>query len=284
MEKIIATTDLSQNSRAGMRFAIKLAQSGNAAILFLHIHHVLRASMWSDQEYARYVQANKDSLMEELSSFVKGVYRSMKMAPLNYELAVHHNFDTVDGILEYAEKEKATYLCISTRGAGGLRKIFGTHTGKLIIKSKIPVLSVPSAYRMSPIRHVLYASDMTDYEAELTKVVAFAKPLKATVDMLHLSYPYEFIVDKELMEQTLAQKTGYKISLRYQSRDTIASLLQDLEKAINKTRPSVLVMFTNQQRDFFERLFMSSKAQEYALGAKIPLLSFNKMQRKSVKG
>jgi hypothetical protein len=37
-------------------------------------------------------------------------------------------------------------------------------------------------------------------------------------------------------------------------------------------KPSVLIMFTNQQRTFFQKLFLSSKAEELSFQAKVPLL------------
>jgi nucleotide-binding universal stress UspA family protein len=182
----------------------------------------------------------------------------------------------VDGILEYAEKERVSYICISTRGAGTLKKIYGTNTGNLIANANIPVLCIPNNYKIKPVTHVLYASDMTDYENELGKVVAFAQPLNATVEMLHLAYPYEFILDKELMEQTLEKKTNYKVSLHYEKRDIDLSLMDEIKKAIDKSKPSVLAMFTNQHRTFLDRILLSSETKEYSFHAKVPLLSFNK--------
>jgi hypothetical protein len=121
---------------------------------------------------------------------------------------------------------------------------------------------------------------MTAYEQELPRVVTFAKPLNASVELLHLFWPYEFIFDQKLMEQTLQQKAGYKISLHYQSRNIEKSLIKEIEAAIDFSKPSVLVMFTNQERSLFERIFLSSNAKDYSFHAKIPLLTFNKTERR----
>ncbi len=282
MEHIIATTDLSVNSKAGMRFAIQLAEARNAKLTFLHIHTVLRASFWSDDQYNAYIRKSKETIMRELPAFVKSVCRSMKVNAENYEMAVYHNLDTVDGILTYASKLNAAYIVTSTRGAGTLKRIIGTHTGKLISKSSIPILCIPSSYRLKPITSILYATDMANYESEATQVVAFARPLNAAIDMLHFSFPYEFIIDKELMEKTLKQKTGYEIAIRYQSRDIEKSLLKELNIAIKNSKPSVLAMFTDQGRSFYEQLFLSSQAKEFAFHPKLPLLSFNKAKSPAV--
>ncbi len=276
MDKILVTTDLSTNSKAAMRFAINLSQQKKLQLIFLHVHQVLRASTWSDAKYDYYLKEDKNALMEELQSFVSGVYRSMKIEPEKIKHVVHHNFNVTEGIRKYAKENKCNYICIATRGAGSVKKLFGTHTGKLITSSEVPVICVPTNYRTKPVSKLLYASDMTDYEKELKQVVSFAKPLKATVEMLHLSFPYEFIADEAIAEKELKKKMRYDIDIHYQSRDIENSLLQDMEKAVKKARPSLVVMFTKQKRSFFEKLFLSSKAAEYSFTTKVPLLIYSK--------
>jgi hypothetical protein len=186
------------------------------------------------------------------------------------------NIDVTDGIMDYAVKHACEYICISTRGAGAVTKIFGTHTAKLITNSRIPVLSIPSSYHLKELKHILYASDLTDYENELKKVVNFARPMHASVQMMHISYPYEFTFDKELMEATLQKKTDYKVSLLNRKRDITNALLEDIDDAVKFSNPSLLVLFTHQSRSMFEKLFFPSNAEEYSFYGKIPLLTFNK--------
>lgn len=276
METIIATTDLSANSRAGMQYAIHLARQRNAALVFLHVHYVLRASGWSDETYNGYVRQTEAELQSEFSDFVTAAYQTAGLEPGHMQLKLINHYDTVETITAFAEHSKASYICISTRGAGRLRKLFGTNTGKLIGKSSVPVISVPSNYSFKPVETLLYASDMTDYEAELKKVVAFAKPLQTKVELLHINYPWELVVDKELAEASLERKLDYPIHLHYQGRNIEQALLEQISDAMKATNPDLLVMFTNQERSLFERLFLSSKAEEYSFGAKVPLLCFRK--------
>lgn len=276
MEHIIATTDLSPNSRAGMRFAIQLAQQRNASLTFLHIYQVLRASFWSDQQYGHYIAAARQAVMEELSRFVREVYRSMKVKQGDYEVVAHHHLDTVDGILDYTTDHRADYICISTHGAGPIRRLLGSITGSLITRSAIPVLTIPSRYRVKPVTSVLYASDLSDYEQELARVVGFARPLKAPVALLHFSRPFELIIGKEELAQKLRQQTGYDVRFHSKDRNIGLSLLEEIGQAVKTVRPSVLVLFTNQERSLFERIFLSSKAAAFASRPLVPLLSFHK--------
>ena len=276
MEKIVVTTDLSANSRAGMRYAIQLARQRNAELIFLHVHFVLRASMWSDELYAHYVKEMQEAIMDELPGFVKSVYHTMKVPAEGYRLELVNKIDTVDSIISFAQSVQADYIIISTRGAGKLKKLYGTNTSSLISKSPLPVICVPSTFRVKPIGKLLYASDMTDYEQELKQVVSFARPINATIEMLHVAYPFELILDKQLAEQSLKNKVGYDVNLHYTGHSNDAPLMELIEAAVKSSKTDLLVMFTNQERSFFERVFLSSSAQTYSFNAKVPLLSFRK--------
>jgi len=43
-------------------------------------------------------------------------------------------------------------------------------------------------------------------------------------------------------------------------------------KSIRKFKPSIVVLFTKQNRDWFERLFLSSKSADISFDTKKPLL------------
>lgn len=267
---------MSANSKAGMRYAIQLAQLMDAEVTFLHVHMVLRASSWSDATYHYYIDQEKKALDKELNSFVRSVYRSMKLEVGEYKAVVKHTFDTSDSIMAYAKKHNFDFVCISARGAGTLTKLFGTVTGALISRSPVPVVCVPKDYRTRPISSVLYASDLSDYERELKQVIAFARPLKAEVEMLHLSYPFQMIADEALVEQSLKQKFDYPVDLHYQQRDIEDSVMADIEKAVKKSKPSVVAMFTKQKQSFFERLIIGSASKEFSFKTKVPLVVFPK--------
>lgn len=280
MEKILVTTDQSVNSKAAIRFAIKLSKKRKAELVILHVYHLLKPFKWSEQAYMEYTDAFRKKATEELTSFIAGIYHDIHESEINYQLVLVSNIDVVDGITDYTNKHNCSYICISTRGAGNLTKIFGTHTAKLISSSEVPVLCVPSSYHLKELTHILYASDMTDYENELKKVIDFARPIQAKVAMMHVSYPYEFTYDRELAEATVQKKADYPVSLLTPERDITRTLLEDIDRAIKSDKPSLLVLFNHQSRSVFEKLFFPSNAEEYSFYGKIPLLTFNKREGK----
>ncbi|MCQ6958767.1 universal stress protein [Mucilaginibacter aquariorum] len=276
MEKILVTTDQSANSKAAIRFAIALAKQRKAQLTVLHVYHLLKPFKWTEQQFAAYTEEFCQKTTSELTAFVAKIYHELKEPDMDYQLVLVSNMDVVEGIITYASQQGYAYICISTRGAGAVRKLFGTHTAKLISSSPVPVISVPRGYRLTPVKEVLYAADMTDYEVELKKVADFARPLHATVSMVHISYPYELLWDKAVAEDTLRKKANYDINLLTPPRDLVNALMEDLELIIKKRKPSLLVLFTHQTRSLFDKLFLPSNAETYSFHGKIPMLTYKK--------
>lgn len=278
MEKIIVTTDLSANSRSAMRFAIQVAAQRNAAVVFLHIHQVLRASFWTDEQYAGYVEHHRKNVLQELAPMVRAIYRSMNRSPFNYELAVHHNLDITEGILEFVESSKASLICISTRGAGALRKLFGTHTTALLDQSPIPVACVPARQRIYPISDIVYASDMKDYLPELRQLVTLAKPMQARLTLVHIAYGYEFRPELSMMEATLQKQLDYPVQVTYCERNMDKGLAEDIQAKIMPTKHAVLALFSDQGQGILQQLLVPGNARELAASAKQIFISFPKQK------
>lgn len=276
MKTIVAATDMSVKSRPALRFALRLALAMNARLKIVHVHYVMRASTWADRVYQSYQSRAIEQLSNELNGFVKDVEQDVKLKPEMMDLAIFHHLNTVDGILEYAERNGADYICVGTHGAGLFSRLIGSNTARLIGQSTIPVLSIPATYRQHDFSNVVYATDMTNVDAELHQVVEFAKELQANIDLLHLYYAYEPVPDVEITQQTFAKRTGYKVQVHYVPRDPESSVLDNIDAAMGKLRPSVLAMFIDQDRDFVDRLLSSSITREYTYFTKVPLLSFAK--------
>ena len=115
-----------------------------------------------------------------------------------------------------------------------------------------------------------------DIKNEIAQAVAFAKPLDATIELLHLTAAFEHKEDLNAIEEEVKQASDYPIHFNFVNRDPNASLVHDIESAITKMNPSLMIMFTEQNRSWFEKIFLSSKSAEYSFNAKVPLLVFKK--------
>jgi nucleotide-binding universal stress UspA family protein len=276
MHKILVTTDFSSNSKAGLRFAIQLASQNKFELTFFHSCYSMKPTSWSDAKSNAFQKEEEIKLLKKLNQFVDAVYKSMNLRVKNMQCIISSSFYTDSNIREYAEQNKFSFICISTRGAGKIKKFLGTNTSNLINHSHVPVIAIPRTYHPSKIKSILYASDLVNLEKELRQVIEFAGPLKAKVEMLHFNTALEITPDSKSLETKLKKISKYDIKLHFEKLNPIETLISKLESTIKKTKPSMLIMFTQQNRSFFEKIFLSSESAEYSFKTKIPLLVFNK--------
>lgn len=276
MKKVLVTTDLSKNAKAGLRFAIQLATQVPVALTFFYSYHLMKPTSWSDTAFTAYQKSEAAKNLKKLQQYVNSIYKNKGLVPKNIKYVVKEAIMADSAIREYALNNNFDYICLSTRGAGVFKKILGTTTSSLVNFSTVPVIVVPNNYRTKSIKNLLYFSDLDDLDKELKKVVAFAQPLGAKVTLLHFNYPFEISDKKSAMEETLKKYPKSRINLRLIDCDSTDRLMSKINESAALLKPSVLVMFTKQNRSFTEKIFYGSHAESYSYSAKIPLLVFNK--------
>ncbi|MDP3357857.1 MAG: universal stress protein [Lutibacter sp.] len=276
MKKMLVTTDLSKNAKAGLRFAIQLATQSPVALTFFYSYHLMKPTSWSDAAFAAYKKSEAVKNQKRLNQYVNSIYKNKEQVPKNIKYVVKEAIMADSAIREYALNSNFDYICISKRGAGYFKKILGTTTSSLINFSTVPVIVVPNNYRTKSIKNLLYFSDLDDLDKELKKVVAFANPLGAKVKLLHFNFSSKISYKKSEMEETVNKYPKSSIDLRFIDCDSTDSLISKINESAALLKPSLLIMFTRQNRSFIEKIFYGSKSESYAFSAKIPLLVFNK--------
>jgi len=279
MKKILVTTDLSDNSKAGLLFAIQLAAQNKYSLTFFYAYHILTPTAWDFLRIEAHERKEKKIIQQQLELFVEKIYAGLNMNTVKAKCIIKQSIFPQSCIMEYAKTNKFDFICISTRGAGKLKRILGTNTEHLINHSQIPVIAVPYKYKTVPIKSILYASDVVHFKNEIVKVVGFAKPLKATIELLHLTSVLESGDQLIAIETAVKKIAAYHISFNITNRNPNESLISDIETVIKKRKPSVMIMFTEQNRNWFQKIFLSSKSAEYSFNAKVPLLVFNKSSK-----
>ena len=279
MQKVLVTTDFSDKSKAGLLFAIQLASQNKFQLTFFHVYHNLIPTAWNFTKIEVHEKDEEKKFQDKLNTFVDKIYKELNLTKSNIKCVIKSCVFPQSCIMDYAAENKFNFICISTRGAGKFERFFGTNTANLITNSKIPVVAVPYNYKPKKITSILYASDLINLEKELKKVVAFAMPLKSTVELLHFTSPLEKLIDSKIVQVAVKKFSKYDIQLNIKNSDFIETMVTNIESAIKKTKPSLMIMFTEQNRSLFQKIFLSSKSAEYSFNAKIPLLVFNKSSK-----
>ena len=276
MKKILVTTDFSANSKAGLKFAIQLSQQEKVQLTFFHSYYVMKPTSWERGRAKAFESEQVNKLQLQLEKFVAGVYKSMSLDVKKLDCVLSSSVTTDSNIVEYAAKNHYDFICITTRGAGTLRKIFGTNTSTVIKKSKVPVISVPYNYKPQRISAILYASDLDGLDNELKTIISFNKFIKAKIELLHFDFPAELHLKEKMMSDVKKKYFRQNINLHLENINIASSFISNLEGAVKKSKPSLLVMFKHAQKNIFDKIFIPSYSADFSFISKVPMLVFNK--------
>jgi nucleotide-binding universal stress UspA family protein len=276
MKKVLVTTDFSSNSKAGLRFAIQMASQQECELTFFHSYYIMKPTSWAEKTFTSYENHEATQIKAKLEKFVASVYNGMGILPGKINHVLVSSFIADANIMKYAKDKAFDLICISRRGEGKMKKIFGTNTSNLILQSEVPVIAVPNTYRQTKIKSFLYASDLSNLENEMKKVVDFASPFGAQIEILHLNYPSDIVFNAKVIENVIHKFPKSDIKYSLENINLLYNLVVNLQGLIKKHKPSVLVMFTDQKQGFFQKLFLSSSTSEYSLNSSVPVLVYPK--------
>lgn len=273
---ILVTTDLSTNSKAGIRFALQLATQMSCKLVFYHVLEFITPLAWNDHKAKTFTNLQIEKGTKELDKFLKGIYKQANMPTNGYNYALEVGLDVDDLIIKHAQKIKADFICTSTRGAGVLQKIIGTNASALVNLSPIPVFVVPKNYRIKPISKLAYASDFENIQPELALVKDISGLLNAPIDVYHFHYKIHETNSKAVFQGIIDKYQSKKVAIHVPPIFLEYSLIDNIQLMIKKEKPSILVMFTKEKHGWLERFFIESRTADMTFDIKIPLLAIRK--------
>lgn len=277
-KKILIPTDFSINSKTGIRFGIQLASQNKSSLIFYHFIHFLKPTSWSNEKYDAYRNNELESIRKKLHKFITDVYDETGITKAKFEYIVEQGVEFKESLINHAIKTNAKFICMSTRGAGKFKKFIGTNASDILTNSPIPVFIIPKTYRRKPITNIMYSSDMANLSSELKLVKDFAGVLKAKISVYH----YDYLLDVGEVNKKLGElvkrfiKPG--IEFFFKKLNIEQPLGKHLMKDLQKSKASLAVLFTDQKRDWFDKLFLSSKSADISFESKAPLLVFQKIR------
>jgi len=276
MKKILVSTDLSTASKAGMRFAIQLARQMEVDLVFFNCFHALIPSSIHREHIKNNLQEQSKTHLKKLEHFVDGLYQSMKVQAGAHRCVVVEHLNPERAILEYAQGNGFDFICMSTRGAGSILKIIGTHTGNVLNKSSVPVLVIPRSYRVRPIQKLLYSSDLENFDKEMPAVSALAEALKVKTDLAHFYLPGKISLNQENLRQMWRVKFPPLDQVYLEPFDLDKGFPAQLDRLIKKTKPSLVVFFSHTKRTWFDKLFSLGISESVSFVTKAPMLVYRK--------
>jgi len=150
LKKILAPTDLSELSKAGVRYALEMAASEGSEVIIYHVigHEEAAPSFYSttDEDNSPFIDYRPvTEILEErkgvLTTFVRENFGpALRNVTIRAEVEVGRPYKR---IVEKADEEKVDMIVMSTHGRTGLlHMLLGSVTEKVVRLARCPVLSV----------------------------------------------------------------------------------------------------------------------------------------------
>lgn len=276
--KILVTTDFSANSKKAIFFAIQLATQTKCELIFYNVVQIYLPSIWDNAYYYQFEKDELTNKQHDLEQFIADIYTQLKISNQNYQCLCKIGVSSSNETINYAKEINADYICVSTIGSGNFMQLFGTTASELISFSPIPVLIVPKNYEIEPIKTLFFASDFKNPEEELKKIETFSQTVQAKLEVYH--YDYKWFMDENRIkyDQICDKYQTDNITFNLRKLDSGTPLLTHLENDIDNTNPSLVVVFTKSNHNWFSQLFLSSLSSELAFDTKTPMLIFKKIE------
>jgi len=276
MIKILVCTDFSTNSKAGIRFALELSHQIACELIFCYIMELMKPVSWSEEKYKHFIRHYEKKKSGELKFFVKRISKSSGIVLQNEHYLIGTGMEPTDAIMQCAKTSHAHYICMSTNGAGVYKKIIGTTASALITNAKIPVFVVPHGYRHKPISSLFFPIDLEDPGYELRTLNRLIKGLQIPLNLCHYDIHNNRKAAAQKMEKLASSYDSDRLKFEVKSYHLQWSLMEHIRWDLRHLKPSLMVLFTRQNLNWFDRLFLSSKTAELSFDTRTPMLVYKK--------
>lgn len=244
---------------------------------FVHVCNLLKPASWTLEQFNEFESGELLKLSHQLKSFVQGIYNVMdRDLPEQFTYHVMNRKNVCKGVVEYARQEGFDFIALSTKGAGMVKRIIGTHATEFIKTAEFPVLVVPGNYRRRALHRVLYATDMENPEQELTEVLRFTSCYHLHTDVLHIGRHAKTSKAEIRLKNLLNQFNNPNIQLVLKPANYLDTLLTNIKVAIVKQNPSLVVTFTHPPQGIIERILDPGISTGYVFNPKVPILVMRK--------
>lgn len=259
MDHILLPTDGSDTSFNAARFAFTLFGTDRRRYTLVHTYlkpayrNALLPAMDTGRE-----AANKLRRFERrCRKLAEGVKLAKRTSPS----------PLVEALNELAAKG-AGLVVMGTQGEGNYGLV-GRNTASVVLGAQVPVIAVPSQWRPAPVKRILLASDGGPVDkAVLAPLLAIARHTGAEVVVAHVRDNVATFVERGDRLEMGRLLAGIRHSFVTVAGNDVTRTLDELAQQGRIQ----MVAVVHRRRNFWQRLFTSSKARRMALHTTTPLL------------
>jgi len=274
--KILVATDYSKISDNVEQYALHLAKSTNADIVFLHVYArgVVFPEKFVHLEKTDEIDYEESILQQHTEYVLHSLGTKLDIGKVSCRVA---EGNIAREILNVAIQEEPDFTIIGTHDGSPLKeKFFGGHTWDVIKHAALPVLAIPPEACYSKMRHIVFATEYKKSEISLIDyITTFAKLFDAKLTILHVAkatFPSAFDAEMfEMFKREIRSKIKYdKLDICLVKSD---SLIDGLNDFCMKAKANWLVM-SHEKTFFLASLFSPlSFTKKMSFNTHIPLFA-----------
>jgi nucleotide-binding universal stress UspA family protein len=288
VRRVMVPVDFSDISFNACRFAVSLANKYKAEVKLVHVFYnpAIDVSPYADHysyqiklvESLREIEKSARENMLKLEHKLKIWCIKENLSHIHVSTKLINGFST-DEILDFSKKYRPAIIIMGTRGlTRDNYKAFGRVVSKVIERSTIPVLALPTGTvkTIGEIKELLYATDFdpSDYSA-INRLIQMLLPFNIKIHCVHICLmekkPWDSVKLAELQEHLLHEYQGADISFSNIISDNIVN---GLETYIRDHNIEALAVTTH-KRNLLEKIFIPSISQKIYSETGKPLLVFH---------
>ena len=282
MKKILFPTDFSANAKHALNYGYCLAKQVKANIVICNAiigpAEVPQAGLVSwPMEESELLEKDSYHELNLLKTELEGKEETISFNPsITCKNKAGTVMDMVNGLSEH---DHTDLVIVGTHGSSGLSTLLlGNHSRKMIDEINKPLLLIPPAAEIKPIKKIAFATDFENPAEDLRCIhtlIKLAKPLNAEILLTHIyKEDYRGVTLQHVIDQFMI-----KVS------DT-ANYPNIYYREVKAYRPSMgldwlcehgnidILAMVHRSHNFIDSLFRGSQTQNMANHIPIPLLVF----------
>ena len=274
MKRILVPIDFSKEAENAARVAAHIARKTGSEIYLVHMLELP-------------VTTVDPAEMNAISSEPQIIY-FMKLAHEKFEKFINLPFfkglkvvesvqfqHAFSGIIAESETSNIDLIVMGSQGASGLQAMFiGSHTEKVVRRSKIPVLVIKKEVDKFEVNDMIFASDFNkESKTTFQRVANFANLFDAKIHLLYINTIHNFNTTKNI-EKRIAD---FMDDFDFSNYTTMIYNDISIEKGILSYARDInadLIALNTHGRSGLSQLFNGSIGQELANHALRPVITF----------
>ena len=264
IQHILVPTDFSENAMKAAEIAAHIASKTNASVTLINGYVRPQGGTSVMMNITELIAKEAQEEMDNMCQTLQQKYPDIVFSG-------YTKYGYIDEVIQILTQDQPfDIIVMGTTGSDKIQnKVFGSNTSKMIQKSAVPVLSVPSDFNGDDIKTMVLGGELPLKDnAILDRFSGIAKGLGASTEII--SMPLK--KDKEELQKHIndvKQEKGIAIQL-VEGEDFFDTLLQYIED-----HQIDGIGLLRKEYGFFENLFHKSKTKELAIYANKPILAID---------